>query len=287
MAATFVIATLFLFFSGSEAEPQVGEPLAEIPAVQKLFIEVHVVPIIVEEPLDQIEPLFVEEAESVIAEDCVADQIAPLAEPVAEPVQTVEPESVAVPDSVPEAAAEVEQKTGEELLTIPSADADSPVILDAAPSDAITPMIIENTDIILIPQIDAISETVVSPSVETTEPAQPPADALETVEPVSNEPITNEPVAEEKTETGPAAPSHRFEAAASEPETAANPSQAVEPSVVQECQNGAVADQSAIDESVSGSDDAAMEPVADPFEVVEPAIDEDAPIETQPEEEPA
>ena len=333
MAATVVIATLFLFLSGNEPDLQVGEPITEAPAVQEMFIEVNVEPIVVQdveivgdgsaavvenpatetpaetrepigtdvEPLDQIEPLFVEEVvaepQPVSVEQSVGDQAVPTVEPVAEPIQIVEPEIVPVPETAP---------------------------------------IFENTDTILGPQDEAVAETVGSPSVEVTEPAQPAADVLQTVEPVivepvavapvavepvtvepvtvepaiaepvaveptiaepvaaepvavepvavepaNVEPVVEEPVVEEKSGTYPEVPSDSFEEAASGPATAANADQAVEPAIVPEPENAAAADQSAIDEPAGDSNDDTAEPVVDPFEAVEPSTEDDAKFEIQ------
>jgi hypothetical protein len=305
MAATVVIATLFLFLSGSEPDQQVSEPITETPAVQKMFIEVNIGPLVVEEieitsdgaaavvenpvndksaetrepigtdvePRDQIEPLFVEEVEPLITEPVVpsvlvedrqvadetatiaepqpfivkqgaGDQIAPTPEPVAEPIQTVEPDIVAVPATVVDA----EQKTVAEQVANPSSEAAGQVLVDADPSDAIEPMIIENNENIdSIPElpIEAIEEAVVSPSVETTEPAQPPAEALVTVEPLTEEPATEELVAEEKAETCPDVLSDDVESGGPVTERF----EALEPAIIEDAGIGTPADENSIPDS--------------------------------------
>lgn len=272
MAASVVLVTFLVLLSGGEPDQQVSESVADTPPVQKSFIEVPLDPVFVKEidiagdaapagledsvnepsaetqepigkdvePLDQIEPMFVEEVEmatdaetavaesapldremeinrvaepsaesldageSTIVEQSIGDQNAPTAEPVAEPTQIVEPDLVAKPESVT----------------------------------------IENTIIILVPQIGII-----------------PVPQFEAVEETAGDP---EPTSASAAAEPPPQVLDATEATGSEGETGA--------------------DQGAVDNPVIGPNFEFGEPVEAPVEGPEPAVAEDADILTPPDE---
>jgi hypothetical protein len=185
MDATVVLATVLFFLSGSAPGQQVGEQTPETPAAQYTFIEIDIT-----EPACVEKAETAADATAEALENPAIIPPAAILEPIGkevEPLDLIEPLFVEVPDAAIAAgiASGADEELAEKLANDePVNDGSTATVetteLDVESLDAIQPIILEGEGLMPEPQPDAVEEPVDDPVTATESPF---VQSLQVIEP--------------------------------------------------------------------------------------------------------